>query len=237
MHGTAPARRPRPGFRRGPAAVFHALALASLLAVQFRAGIVPSADMAALWYDEGYYVTYALNIFHDSLFTSLRDDQTVPLYPVWLAALMHVDPAFYDSLACVHSNTHLPAAQVEAVCRPLGNIGYHAQAALGAVGVALAWLAGRIASGRLAVAHLSALVAIAAGQYAVDTTSFMTEALVVPLFAGVNVCLAWLLAGGGGTRGATRSWRRHAASRWAPWFSSGRPTSGCCRPCCSRAAP
>ncbi len=200
MHGTAPARRPRPGFRRGPAAVFHALALASLLAVQFHAGIVPSADMVELWYDENYYVTYAVNVFHDFRFTSFENEQTVPLYPVWLAALMHVDPAFYDFLECVHSKVHLPAVQVEAICRPLGNIGYHAQAALGAVGVALAWLAGRIASGRLAVAHLSALVAIAAGQYAVDTTSFLTEVLVVPLLAGVNVCLAWLLAGEGAPR-------------------------------------
>ncbi len=208
VHEGAPARirRPRPGFRRGLAAVFHALVLASLLAVQFRAGIAPSSGMAELWYDEQYYITYAFNVFHESLFASFSqlgnflDELTVPLYPVWLAALMHVDLAFYDSLACVRSNTHLPAAQVEAVCRPLGNIGYHAQAALGAVGVALAWIAGRIASGRLAVAHLSALVAIAAGQYAVDTTSFLTEALVVPLFAGVNVCLAWLLAGGGDPR-------------------------------------
>ncbi len=200
VHGTVPARRPRPGFRRGPAAVFHALALASLLAVQFRAGIVPSADMVTFRYDEQYYITYAVHIFHESLLAGFRDDQIVPLYPVWLAALMHVDPAFHDFLECVHSNMHLPAVQREAVCRPLGNIGYHAQAALGAVAVALAWIAGRIASGRPAVAHLSALVAIAAGQYAVDAASFLTEALVIPLLAGVNVCLAWLLAGGGTPR-------------------------------------
>ena len=201
VHKTAPARisRTRIGFRRGQV-LFHALVLMSLLAVQFHSGIVPSSHMADLRGDEPYYVHYALEVFHGSLFTHYQSGKIVPLYPVWLAALMHIDPAFHDFLECAIANRRLPVAQAEAICRPLGNIGYHAQAVLGAIGMALVWIAGWITSGRLSVAHLSALIALAAGQYAVDTTSFMTEALVIPLFAGVNVCLAWLLAGGGTLR-------------------------------------
>ena len=198
---TAPARisRTRTGFRRS-LVLFHVLVLVSLLAVQFHAGIVPSSHMADLRKDEPYYVHYALDVFHGSRFTHYQSGEIVPLYPLWLAALMHIDPTFHDFLECTIANIRLPAAQAEAICRPLGNIGYHAQAALGAIGMALVWVAGWIASGRLSVAHLSALIALAAGQYAVDTTSFMTEVLVIPLFAGVNVCLAWLLAGGGTLR-------------------------------------
>ena len=191
--------RTRIGFRRS-LVLFHALVLVSLLTVQFHSGIVPSSRMVALGSDEPYYVDYAFRLFHGSRFTHHRSEEIVPLYPLWLAALMHIDPAFHDFLECAFANRRLPAAQAEAICRPLGNIGYHAQAALGAIGMALVWIAGWIASGRLSVAHLSALIALATGQYAAYTTSFMTEALVIPLFAGVNVCLAWLLAGGGTLR-------------------------------------
>ena len=201
VHETALARvsRTRVGFRRS-LVLFHVLVLVSLLGVQFHSGIVPSSHMAALGSDEPYYVQYALGVFHGFPFASFWDAVTAPLYPVWLAALMHIDPAFHDFLECAFANKRLPATQAEAICRPLGNIGYHAQAALGAIGMALVWTAGWIASGRLSVAHLSALIALAAGQYAEYTTSFITEALVIPLFAGVNVCLAWLLAGGGTSR-------------------------------------
>ncbi len=191
--------RTRAGFRRS-LVLFHVLVLVSLLAVQFRAGIVPFSHMAALEHDETLHVHHALSVFHGSPFTSLSEGWIAPLYPVWLAALMHIDPAFRDFLECALEHERLPATQAEAICRPLGNIGYHAQAALGTIGMALVWIAGWIASGRLSVGHLSALIALVAGQYAADTTSFMTEVLVIPLFAGVNVCLAWLLVGGGTSR-------------------------------------
>ena len=193
-------RQPWPGFRHGLVTVSHVLVLVSLLAVQFYTAIASSSHMATMEGDEGYYAKYALSVFHGSRFTYQRSEEIVPLYPFWLAALMHIDPAFHDFLECAVVKKHLPAAQAEAICRPLGNIGYHAQAALGTIGIALVWIAGWIASRRLSVAHLSALIALAAGQYAVYTTSFMTEALVIPLFGGVNVCLAWLLVGGGTLR-------------------------------------
>ena len=201
VHKTVLARisQTRTGFRRS-LVLFHVLVLVSLLAIQFYTATVPSSRMATMEGDEPYYVHYALDVFHGSRFPHYRSKKIVPLYPVWLAALMHIDPAFRDFLECTIANRRLPVAQAEAICRPLGNIGYYAQAALGTIGIALVWIAGWIASRRLSVAHLSALIALAAGQYAVDTTSFMTEALVIPLFAGVNVCLAWLLAGGGTLR-------------------------------------
>ncbi len=189
----------RAGLRHGSAALFHVLVFVSLLAVQFHAGTVPSSHMTITLPDERYYVDYALSVFHESSFNH-RLGFILPLYPAWLAALMHIDPAFYDFLECVFANRHLHAAQSEAICRPLGNIAYYAQSILGTIGIALAWLAGWIASKRLGVAHLSALIALGVGRYAVHTTSFMTEALTIPLFAGVNVCLAWLVTGGGTLR-------------------------------------
>ena len=99
--------------------------------------------------------------------------KSVPLYPLWLAMWMHVDPDFRDYLQCLHENAPYwsegkkfwPGNVVN--CRPLrlDNIGFYVQVFLGAVGTGLVWLAGWLASGRPMVAHLSAFFAVYAGSW------------------------------------------------------------------------
>ena len=82
------------------------------------------------------------------------------------------------------------------LCRHLDNAGFYVQVLLGAVGTGLVWLAGWLASGRPMVAHLSAFFVVYAGRWIDLGNGHLTESLVIPLFAGVNVCLAWLVLSG-----------------------------------------
>ena len=148
--------------------------------------------------DEFYYINAALLILDGSYFTSMQTVEIVPLYPLWLNMLMHIDPTFADYLERLVDNWHTtgPEKEITSDFGHQNNLGLYAQAVLGAVGVGFSWLAGWLASGRFLVAHLSALVALLVDDYAFYNTEFLTENLIIPLFAGVNVCLAWLARGG-----------------------------------------
>lgn len=183
---------------------FHALVIVSLFGMYiYRAFVVHGPSYG---YDDFRYFRLALSIFHESQFP----ESFLPLYPLWLNLLMHIDPAFADCLQCMYET--LPRWPVWdprwvehfggvvkgkratlAVCQPWNNIGIYAQALLGAIGIGLVYLAGWLASGRLMTAHLSAFVALFLDRYI--TVSYMTENLVIPLFTGVNVCLAYLVLG------------------------------------------
>ena len=183
---------------------FHALVIVLLFGMYiYRAFVVHGPSYG---YDVFYYIGPALSIFYESHFSWHR----LPLYPFWLNLLMHIDPAFADCLQCMYET--LPrwpvwdprwvehfGGVVEgkrttlAVCQPWNNIGFYAQASMGAIGIGLVWLAGWLASRRLMTAHLSAVVALFLDRYI--TVSYMTENLVIPLFTGVNICLAYLVLG------------------------------------------
>ena len=183
---------------------FHALVIVSLFGMYiYRAFVEYGLSYST---DTFYYIGAALSIFHESQFP----ESFLPLYPFWLNLLMHIDPAFADCLQCMYET--LPrwpewdprwvehfGGVVEgkratlAVCQPWNNIGFYAQALMGGIGIGLVWLAGWLASGRLMTAHISAVVALFLDGYI--TVSYMTENLVVPLFTGVNVCLAYLVLG------------------------------------------
>ncbi len=184
-------------------AFFHALVLASLLGAH--AGLVLHSPSLPSGWDDFWYIDQALSRFHDPQDAGPQPVEIVPLYPLWLNLLMHLDPAFADFLECASVQTGVRprpgTARVypEGVCEPTRTLGLYAHALLGAVGIGLAWCAGRLASGRIAVAHLAAFIVLLSGQYAgrydAINTVWMTESLVVPLFAAVNVCLAWLVRG------------------------------------------
>ena len=55
------------------------------------------------------------------------------------------------------------------------------------------WIAGWLASGRPMAAHLAAMFAVYAQAFVIHGNAHEPENLVVPLLAGVNVCLAWLV--------------------------------------------
>ena len=140
--------------------------------------------------DGPYYLNAALSIVDGSYFSSSGSVEIVPLYPLWLSLIMHIDPAFIDFSECVIDRGF--------DCPPSYNLWLYAQAFLGVIGIVLSWFAGWLASRRLMVAHLSALVVLLVDSYSHYNACFCTENLVIPLFAGVNLSLAWLVLRNGG---------------------------------------
>ncbi len=105
---------------------------------------------------------------------------------------MHLDPAFTVFSECMAEQWHISPHERRFDCPPSYNLWLYAQAFLGVIGITLSWFAGWLASKRLMVAHFSAVVALLADYYSCYNAYFYTENLVIPLFAGVNLCLAWL---------------------------------------------
>ena len=185
----------------------HALVIASLIGMYIYSAFVVHGPRYSG--DGFFYVEQALSIFRGS---QLSED-ALPLYPLWLNLLMHIDPACVDYLQCMcETLPRWPAWDLRwgehfgdvvkgkrgvilAVCRPWDNIGFYAQALLGAIGIGLVWIAGWLASGRFAIAHISAFVALYLDRYLLYSTAYRPENLVIPLFGGVNVCLAYLALG------------------------------------------
>ena len=185
--------------RRSWKRFLHALVFLSLIGLQvhqaFERG--PRDGVDASW-----YIDYALSILHERRLPPGTVD-VVPLYPLWLTMWMRIDPDYRGYLQCLRFNLpYWSGGKVirdgdTSLCRHLDNAGFYVQALLGAIGTGLVWLAGWLASGRPMVAHLSAFFAVYAGQWLVlGGNAHVPESLVIPLFAGVNVCLAWLVLSG-----------------------------------------
>ena len=171
--------------------------------------------------DSFEYIDNALAFFDSSGFIDDRVWEYGPLHPLWLGGLMHLDPAFAETLRCMRDTlprwpgweplwetfggVHAGRKAALASCRPWSNVGFPAQVLLGAFGVAMIWLAGWLASGRAAVAHLAAFTALLLGASAHYSGVLKAEGLVIPLFAGANVCLAGaVLQAGRGPRAVAR---------------------------------
>ena len=90
---------------------------------------------------------------------------------------------------------HAPGLKVSDVWRGLSGDKPMPEALLVAVGVGLVGLAGWLASRRALVAYLSVLAALLLDDYVHASVGYLAANLVVPLLAGVNVCLAWLALG------------------------------------------
>ena len=189
----------RKGNRRG---FLHALVFSLLIGLQvhytFERGPRDRVDA-------GWYIGYALSVFHESQLPE-GEALIVPLYPLWLVMWMHVAPDYRDYLQCLKEN--LPywsggkkfAGGDPSVCGHLDSVGFYVQALLGAIGTGLVWLAGWLVSGRPMVAHLSAFFVVYTETWILQGNQHVPESLVIPLFAGVNVCLAWLVLRRGRTR-------------------------------------
>ena len=203
--------------------LLHALAVTALLGAYLYSAFVlhhprPSPDGSWL-------IARALALHESGALPAL--DGARPLYFGWLDLLMRVDPDFARYLRCLEETVprwpewdprwterfggvREGKKTLAAACRPLTNVGIYAQALLGAVGVGLVGLAGWLASRRALVAYLSVLAALLLDGYVHHSLGYMTENLVVPLFTGVNVCLAWLAL-----RRRTAAPRRTAAAALA----------------------
>ena len=176
---------------------FHILVFVSLLGAYAHDAIElgPTDRVDARW-----YIGHALSVFHESRLPQGPVHNIVPIHPLWLTMLMRIDPDIHDYLQCLHGS--LPywragkkyhASRSPDSCRPLDSAAFYILVFLGSVGIGLVWLAGWLASGRLVVAHLSAFFALYAQNWIRYSNSNIPESLAIPLFAGVNVCLAWLV--------------------------------------------
>lgn len=144
----------------------HLLALLPLLGLQVRSAVELGPQDG---FDAHWYIGYTLAERDDS--RVFRTDLEIPpLYPAYLSALMTLDPGYERYLECLHEN--LPHWGYEgdefkafgagdlASCRRIEHPGFALQVLLAALSVVLAWLAGHVASGRPAVAHLAALTVV-----------------------------------------------------------------------------
>ena len=179
----------------------HALVFLSLLGLQVHYAFERGPRDTV---DAGWYIGYALSTLHESQLPR-GPAEIVPLYPLWLVMWMHVDPDYRNYLQCLRFNLNYWSGGKKHrdgdrnLCEHLrlDNVGFYVQALLGAVGTGLVWLAGWLVSGRPTVAHLSAFFAVYAGLWLYQGgNAHVPESLVIPLFAGVNVCLAWLVLSG-----------------------------------------
>ena len=185
--------------------LLHALAVTALLGAYVHSAFV--LHHPQLSFDGSWYVARALVLHESGAMPPL--DGARPLYVAWLNLLMRVDPDFAGYLRCLQETVprwsewdprwterfggvREGKTTLAAACGPLTNVGIYAQALLGAVGVGLVGLAGWLASRRALVAYLSVLAALLLDGYVHHSLGYMTENLAVPLFTGVNVCLAWL---------------------------------------------
>ena len=167
-------------------------------------------------FDAHWFIGLALD-YRDEGLLGVDPVRYPPLYPLWLSALMGLDPGYEAYLRCLHEN--LNHWRVEggnlvrsgggdlASCLRMPHLGFAVQAALGALAIALVWFAGHLLSGRPAVAHLAALIALSVpNNWLLWGTRHIPENLVAPLFAGFNLCLAWLV-----WRGRTKGPAQRAA--------------------------
>ena len=189
-------------------AILHALAVTALLGAYLYSAFVlhyPRPD-----FDSFGYVASALVLHESGAMPPLAGVR--PLYMEWLNLLMRADPDFAGYLRCLQETVprwpewdprwterfggvREGKTTLVAACGPLTNVGIYAQALLAAVGAGLVGLAGWLASRRALVAYLSVLATLLLDGYVHHSFGYTAENLVVPLFAGVNVCLAWLALG------------------------------------------
>ena len=193
-------RRRRASWKR----FLHALVFLSLIGLQVHHAFERGPRNGV---DAGWYINYALSILHESQLPRGRVE-IVPLYPLWLTMWMRIDPDYRGYLQCLLFNLSYWSGGKfvrggdTSLCRHPDNTGFYVQVLLVAVGTGLVWLAGWLASGRPMVAHLSAFFAVYAGRWLFQGgNAHVPENLVIPLFAGANVCLAWLVLSGVRRRG------------------------------------
>ena len=178
----------------------HVLVFLSLIGMYVHHAVGLGAKDTA---DARWYIDYALSIADGAPHDTGGAD-ILPLYPLWLAGLMRIDPDIRAYLQCLHGNLpywragkrYAPTRSLD-ICRPLDNPAFYIQILLGAASTALVWLAGWVASGRPMVAHLGAFFLVYAERWVhYGGNAHVVESLAIPLFAGFSVCLAWLVCTG-----------------------------------------
>lgn len=155
------------------------------------------------------YITYALNL-HDHAVFSLVDAGSAnpprassahsPLYPMWIATFMQIDPALTDSLRCA-ARKNGNAAECPHAFRTIAA----AQLVLAGVFLGCVWLFARRLSGNDLFAWVATLCALLARNPLQYANQFLTEALLVPLLGLFILFLTiayqdrnprWMLAAG-----------------------------------------
>lgn len=186
-----------------------ALAFAILIALSLIVGLgamtpkFPQSDAIR-------YITYALNLHDHGVFSldavtsggpPAASSAHSPLYPMWLAAFLRIDPALADSLRCA-ARPNSTAADCPRAFRSV----VAAQLALAGVFLGCVWLFARRLSGSDLFAWIAAICALLARNPWQYANQFLTEALLIPLLGLFILFLTiayqdrkplWMLAAGG----------------------------------------
>lgn len=208
----APLRRPRgragedspPGGRRllrVPAA--HLLVLLALIGLVVRSAVEMGPRDG---FDSHWFIGYALAERDSRVFPDSTDHP--PLYLAYLLALMTLDAGYERYLECLHENLpHWSCEEGEcervpggdlASCRRIAHPGFSLQVLLAALSVVPVWLAGYLASGRPAVAHLATLLVVWNPYWLPWALRHTPYTLVVPLLPAFHLLLAYLVFAGTG---------------------------------------
>lgn len=145
--------------------------------------------------DARTYVRLALAVSEFGVYGMYRDGEhapqpamdVMPLYPLFVAALMRADHALRDTLTCVMSR--LPQAQCSQAYDSLIRV----QTALMAASAVLVWLTAWVWSGRLGVTWAAMVAAFAAAVLPEFAPQFLTENLSLPLAGVFTLGLAMFL--------------------------------------------
>lgn len=160
--------------------------------------------------DARRYTDYALNLYEYRVFGltgNQRDKRPTPsnanspLYPVFLAAVMHIDPALAESLRCEMLASSLettPNLDTEAgtIAKPCSNSYYVItviQLAIAALAITCIWLTTQLLFARLAVSWLAILLILASTKLNYFAHRLLTENLVLLFFAALMLCLTLAL--------------------------------------------
>lgn len=151
--------------------------------------------------DEARYTGLAHSLHNYSIFGPFRGaEQTprpdltyAPLYPAFVAGIMALDPGLAAELDCyLNNNTDLATIKA-AGCRPHYGSIIVVQMLLAAVTLVLVWVTARIVTHSEAAAWLAFGLALLTGRHGFYANHFLTENLVLPLFAaaGLALVVAW----------------------------------------------
>ncbi len=172
------------------------LLLGTLLLIQ----AISSSGMDRPHADQLRYANYAINLAEHGIFglspegsveKAAPGNANAPLYPLLVAAVMRLDTSLGNSLICALEN-----APEQSICpndyRSLEFVQY----GIALVSLLFLWASGWVIFANARLATGVALLAGLSGVYSDYAEKILTEIMILPLFAAIQLCLLLLVKSG-----------------------------------------
>lgn len=176
--------------------VIAAALLVGLLLIQYLA----SSGMDRPSADQLRYANYSVNLAHfgtfglspaDSAAEAEPGNANAPLYPLLVAGVIKLDPALDTSLICALEDV----AETNPCATEFGSL-EAVQYLLALICLLLLWASCLLMFGKTTLATGAALLAGLSGVYSGYAEKLLTEILLLPLFAGIQLCLLLVIKSG-----------------------------------------